>query len=102
MGKYNKGDKIEIELTKRMAVDLENRQPTFFVGEHITKHTPAPFDWSNIKPGMAFKIWAQPLIYVGPDYSDAGRCFLHGKDGCFSIDKKILTRAPEHDVEVES
>ena len=75
-----------------------------------------PFDWKDVKPGMAFKekykgaIW----LYSGPSIikDNDGNYFLHHNGANFQgktnlseyqwISFPNMTRAPEHDIEVQS
>ncbi|MBN8901374.1 MAG: hypothetical protein J0H19_25410 [Rhodospirillales bacterium] len=66
---------------------------------------PAPFDWNTVRPGMAFNhCLGNGIHYIGPSFVGLeycyGREFGHElKSGHF--DKAFLTRAPEHDIEVQ-
>jgi hypothetical protein len=72
---------------------------------------PAPFDWSTVKPGMAFKhaltdkaihhfigksLWRDTCV-VTAKKSEGVAC-----PECSHQDTAFLTRAPEHDIEVQS
>lgn len=109
---YNKGDKIEIELDDSQVYALKTGSVNImFHRGQITKHTQAQFDWSQVKPGMAFlspgSFYPDARIFVGRYYDEYVFRFLNNEDkhGYYrSFDLEYLLayyeRAPEHDVEV--
>lgn len=114
--KYRAGDLVTVRIDKQRAevFNAESDTILFICGMEVVKHEPAPFDWKDVKPGMAFKhmagedIW----IYSGPwirheargIYTTAERRGFFQELGslCNATDISFfaLTRAPEHDIEV--
>jgi len=107
MSKYNEGDLVTVKLDQNDAKNL-NVGCRFgaFHEKQIVKHEPAPFNWDEVKPGMAFISGSTVYWYVGPDLS--GRAFAlltsdkryHSSNNNLMIKKSVLTRAPEHDITV--
>jgi len=110
--KYNKGDLVTIMLSEDVA-DLINRKASFYLeNQSVVKHEPAPFDWKDVKPGMAFRNSLYSLFYfIGFDHTgryvfDMQKSNHNGRYSSFGIGTEGLieasiTRAPEHDIEVK-
>lgn len=68
--------------------------------------TPSPepaFDWKDVKPGMAFKHKKRGTVlhYVGPDMDGVHLVMQEGKTAKYDgWPKSVITRSPEHDIEV--
>lgn len=64
---------------------------------------PKPFDWKDVKPGMAFEgPFSGVKFYLGRSIHDPNYIVLQNKDNeaTYSSWEQYLTRAPEHDIEV--
>ena len=116
--KYKTGDNVTLNVTlsKHGAEQLNRQDKEILFGEDewsIASHTPAPelpFDWSTVKPGMAFETPFQGVCHFiarHPLYEDV--IFLahnlKSKSGfnnvsSFCIDN--LKRAPEHDIKPDA
>ena len=106
--KYHEGDLVTIRLGMEHCRLLNNRYLMPFREDEIISHThtPAPFDWSTAKQGMAFCDVILGVVYfmcadpkeenyvVVAEYGGGG--FY---DAAFRL-KEGLTRAPENDIEV--
>lgn len=104
---------MTIKLTSEAAINL-NLQGGIgaydsFTGCEIIKHEPAPFDWADVNPGMAFKEGVDTFWYAAPFcmqeethvivFSGVSvQGYPHTPQGKM---KKYLTRAREHDIEVK-
>lgn len=70
----------------------------------VISHTHAPFDWDDVKPGMAFEESDYGLCwYIGKSALEDG-CLLFEQEGDETFTSDLLhdlTRAPEHDIEVK-
>ncbi len=70
----------------------------------IMEIIPAVFDWATVKPGMAFDDGDGLIkIFVAKSLLNQGRCVtcsLNHDSLKYSL-KSALTRAPEHDIEVQ-
>ena len=72
--------------------------------DDIKQHTPKAFDWAEVKQGMAFLCGGEATYYVAIDPSCYDFAIVTNRkkgicsDNLFVIEKKDLTRAPEHDV----
>ncbi len=71
----------------------------------IVSITPKPFNWHDVKAGMAFisdELPPSPLWYVGKHLTDDSMVVMaKGHNGTFpynGLGKRQLTRAPEHDL----
>jgi len=108
--KYRDGDNVSIKLDKFNAERLNDKNVAFFTASEIASFTPAPFDWADVKPGMAF-------TFIGTREGEEQRvyyCFTN-KDGDMlfsmgdhahpqalrSFGDNTLTRAHEYDIEVK-
>ena len=114
--KYSAGDLVTIRLDKQDASNLNTGDDgmCYWQKSQIVSHTPAPFDWADVKPGMAFKYAAgdDVWIYCGPwirressgEYTTKERRGFFQQIGSLAnatdISFDALTRAPEHDIEV--
>jgi len=112
MSKYNAGDLVTIKLDGADAINLNalgtdnGYGRVFWRMSQIVKHEPAPFNWDDVKPGMAFTRGKSNriLLYVGPS-SNRLPVFEFKQDcgqylGLERFDQSELVRAPEHDIEV--
>lgn len=67
---------------------------------------PAPFDWKDVRPGMAFLYKSKPWVYAGECLYVDGNALCMRKFSCDceplydGLSKNLMTRAPEHDIEV--
>jgi len=103
------GDLVTIRLDKGQCIDLKHGSTVFGI-KQIVKHEQKPFDWKDVKPGMAFvhKMYGSVQIYIGPHISRHGI----GEYSFYFYDKELkdcvhwlgndLIRSPEHDIEVQS
>ena len=104
--KYRAGDLVTIRLSAGDENYLNAGAAIEIRREEIISHTPAPepaFDWKDVKPGMAFKhkIRGTVLHYVGPDMDGVHLVMQEGKTAKYDgWPKSVITRAPEHDIEV--
>ena len=105
------GDKVLAEYTvysvtkegNLIGLDAENNR--FLLSKtRIKQHTPKAFDWAEVKQGMAFLCGGEATYYVAIDPSCYDFAIVTNRkkgicsDNLFVIEKKDLTRAPEHDV----
>lgn len=110
---YKAGDLVTIKLDSMDAEGLNSETDIYNIykirafKDKIVKHEPAPFGWADVRPGMAFKHDRDGLCwYSGPSYTCPKQLAVVGFDlsGGRYESRLIeeLTRAPEHDIEVQS
>lgn len=85
---------------------------TVSLGHHpldIVEIIPLPFDWADVKPGMAFLQYPNKVVwYVGPDYANPLWVVVNekrnhvGQSSLWSLLKNDLVRKPEDDIKVPS
>jgi hypothetical protein len=102
---FKEGDLVTIKLKKHDPSTLLQGSSCVFDILHIIKHEPAPFDWKDAKQGMAFKNTKTDRIvfFVAPDVTDSIYGVFALNDEWLDFDTQLLnllTRAPEHDMEV--
>lgn len=72
----------------------------------IIEIIPAGFDWDTVKPGMAFKWTSSDYIYRYIGLNVRGKMVMQRNEfndyDTFDFGTEHLTRAPEHDIEVQS
>jgi hypothetical protein len=104
VSKYKAGDLVTFKIDEDDASNFNDGNDAWIYISQIVKHEPAPFDWADVKPGMAFEYDGGIEYFIG----------WHPKidtpvitDGCgsntlgMSYKNLRLTRAPEHDIEVK-
>jgi len=111
--KFRAGDKAWINIDEGMAKTLNHNGACRVALDSIIEHTPASFDWADVKPGMAFLLNGRRLLhYVGPAFWTNGNykhAFSDPNDSdtysvyitCDNADNDRFVRAPEHDIEVK-
>lgn len=101
------GQYYTISRTKHGSFELEkyNRLDNKDVVEII----PCPFNWSNVKRGMAFiiskhlyhQLYSRILYYVGDDIHDKKRCVFQDQNGTLhSLDRSELEYFPTRDLKI--
>lgn len=104
--KYRAGDLVTIRLSAGDENYLNAGAAIEIRREEIISHTPAPepaFDWKDVRPGMAFKHKKRGTVfhYVGPDMDGVNLVMQEGKTAKYDgWPKSVITRSPEHDIEV--
>lgn len=103
--KYNEGDLVTIPLTKLGASLLSGKHYSWFYENEIVDHKSAPFDWSTVKRGQAFKHieYGGIGLYVAESLYDKNYMVLDINKGEYRAYKKSeYVRAPECDLKVQS
>lgn len=100
--KYRAGDLVTVCLKQNDADNWNHYCPW---KNQIVSHTPAPFDWKDVRPGMAFKDYAGTVWrFIAYDKMDAQNkqivCFSRARNEYKAFLETNLTRAHEHDIEV--
>lgn len=98
--RYKEGDKLLFKIKETDQIPPILKIGDVIFGLELLEHTQAPFDWSTVRPGMAFRLGIHILHYIGPDLDNDDYVILKGNVSFGSIAMEGLTRAPEHDIEV--
>ena len=112
MGKYKAGDMVTIKLDEMDVENINNAGDELFrvYTKQIIKHEPAPFDWADVKPGMAFEFPHSSndnvYYYIGLDIFGLNRHVFHVGEQSWNYESfgtsiDHLVRVPEHDIEVK-
>lgn len=109
--KYNAGDTIEVVLDEDMAQCLNDPGNGFITVSlnEIIKHTPKPFDWSEVRRSMAFvcthpdprwndTFWLYVADSLNVSTDRVYRAYGGNTYDCFN--DCFMKRAPEHDKDV--
>jgi len=108
--KYNEGDLVTIKLSRLDAATLNRGYTPTYNADLIIKHEPKPFDWKDVKLGMAFRtdvdgwllVWFLCISPKGEICVTKDKLYGMGSGSTSTWDEAGLTRAPEHDIEVQS
>ena len=103
LSKIKAGDHIEVRVCGLDAVLLNGGEYITVSRKQITKYIPAPFNWKDVKPGMAFTQMNSKDIYryIGRAYNGdvVMQDSTHDEFISFVPTNNYLFRTPKHDLE---